>query len=252
MDATVKEQMSDEMKVIMELVELLKQNQRMADAANVLSMAAYARQMEEKLDTALQEISSLKNQLDEMNQEYEPESLTQYLKETTGEMKERYHGMKKQLSEIKVEMKEKAKELITAVKQKGKQALNRIFEFFKIGEKLEKFRDKTKTQIGKVESTIERIDAFENGMRRAGQEAANAMRAIKGKEKKEYVDTEVSKISVVKRPYIKQKEHLEKMLDFAENALEKCNRLSEDVDRQKSKALKDDQNVVPIKKGKKR
>lgn len=252
MDATVKEQRSDEMKAVLELVKLLKQSQKQVEAANVLAMTAYTKQIEEKLDTALQEISSLKNQLEEMNQEYEPESLTQYLKETTGEMKEHYHDMKKQLTEIKVEMNEKAKELVTAAKQKGKQALNRISEFFKIDNKLENFRDKTKTQLEKVESTIERIDAFESGMRKAGQEAANAMRAITGKEKKEYVDKKVSKMNIVKRPYIEQKKHLEKMLNFAENALEKCNKFSEDVNMQKTKALKDEENMVPFKKGKAR
>lgn len=252
MDATVNEQKSDEMKAALEFAKLLKQSQKPAQAANVLAMIAYTKQLDEKLDTALQEISSLKGQLEKMNQEYNPKSLTQYLKETTGEMKERYHDMKKQVTEIKAEMNEKAKELVTAVKQKGKQALNRISEFFKIGEKLEKFRDKTKSQIEKVESTIERIDAFENGMRKAGQEAANAMRAIAGKEKRGYVEEKVSKMNIIKRPYMEQKEHLEKMLNFTESALEKCNKLSEDVELQKTKLLKDDENVVPFKKGKKR
>lgn len=252
MDATVNEQKSDEMKAVLELIKLLEQSQKQAQAVNVLAMAVYTKQLEEKLDTALQEISSLKSQLEEMNQEYEPESLTQYLKETTGEMKEHYHDMKKQLTEIKAEMNEKAKELVTVVKQEGKQALNRISEFFKIGKKLEKFHDKTKLQIKKVENTIERIDAFENGMRKAGQEAANAMRAIAGKERKEYLEEKVSKMSIVKKPYLEQKEHLEKMLNFTENALEKCNKLSEDVDLQNTKRLKDDEKVVPFKKGKKR
>ena len=41
MDMTVREQLTEEMTSVVELVELLKKNQKVESAANVVAMAAY-------------------------------------------------------------------------------------------------------------------------------------------------------------------------------------------------------------------
>lgn len=254
MEETVKEKTGNqmEMEIIKDLVELLKQNQRMADVANVLSIAAYVKQMEDKLDTALQEITLLKNQLNEKGGEDRTGSFTQTLKESASSMEGHYQDMKKQMAAFKLQMQEKAKELVTAVRQKGKQELNRISEFFKISEKLEKFRDKTKGQLSKVEDTLGRIDAFGKGMEKSKHEAANAVRALAGKEGKEYEEKIDPKIEIIKKPFVRQKENLEKMLNWSERTLNKCNQLSQEVQAQKLEKAESDENIIPLQKGKSR
>lgn len=224
--AASKKQKVNEMQIIAELVEMLKNERKTVEATNVLLMSEYVQQMELKLDTALKEVSELKEKLAELNREQEKASLTQYLGKVSGELKGEYQGMKTQLNEIKTEMKSKAGEIVAEVKLKGKQGLNGVVEFLKIKERIEKFRDKTEEQLEKVETTIARIDDFGKRMRASGREMANAVRTFAGRPEKEYVERSISKTEIVKKPFVREKDRLEKMMKLTENVLERCIQLS--------------------------
>lgn len=83
------------------------------------------------------------------------------------------------------EMKEKANEIITEFK-KGKEALNKVSEFFGIKKKLEKIRDKVREGIGETDITLARIDGFTEEVHVANQQIANSLRVLSGKEQKDY------------------------------------------------------------------
>lgn len=90
--------------------------------------------------------------------------------------------MKEQLFKVKTEFKEKATSIVTEVKAKGKEALNRVSEFFRVKEKLEKLR---------------------MNVREAGRSVSNAFRTFADKEMVDYSKTErlFSKTKVIKKPW---------------------------------------------------
>lgn len=208
------------------LIAYLKESNRAEDAAGAFVMTAYVKQMEEKLDAAMQQMAEMKGQLDQMQQEQKRTTFAEYLTEASDKLSEQYGVMKKELLDIKVEMTEKATSIVEAVKQKGLQQLNRISEFFGLKEKLEGFCTKVKNALHKVNETVERIDSFGSRMRDAGREIANATRAFVGKEEKDYGEKRFSKTELVKKPFLAQKKLLEEVLIGAEKALDKCEQLS--------------------------
>lgn len=219
-----------------ELIRFLKENGRASEAASVFAMAAYVKEMETKLDQVLLELTDVKGQLKDM-QEYEESetlSLSQYLSETTEQMAEDYRELKNQLTAIKGEMKDKSKEIVTAVKQKGRKELGRISELLQIGEQLERFREKTQKALTRVEETIDKIETFGKHMRSAGRETANAMRALAGKEEKDYGDKKTSKTELLKKPFLIKKKLLKDILRCTEKAIGVCDRISHPADKEKN------------------
>lgn len=62
--------------------------------------------------------------------------------------------------ENKVINRNMASEIITEFKKKGKEALNKVSEFFGVKKKLEKIRDKVREGIVDTDITLARIDEF--------------------------------------------------------------------------------------------
>lgn len=227
-----------------ELITFFKESRRWDEAASIFVMAAYLKQMEEKLDVALGQISEIKEQLGaiEDRQEKTDRTLIDYLEKTSENMQEQYGEIKKELIDIKGEMTKKASGIVADVKQKGKEELNQVAEFFKLKERLTGFCEKVKTALSKVNQTIEHIDTFGDRMRQSGREMTNAVRAFTGKEEKEYGEQKFSKTELVKKPFLAQRKLLEEVICGTEKVLEKCESLSDSVQRDIGGNEKSEQN----------
>lgn len=228
MEMTENMQLTEEQN-IMKLVELLRKNNMKEAANSIFEMAAYVDVMEKKMDSVLQELVTVKDQLHKMEEREAEKGLKQSLKRAVNKLEQDCKAMKEKLFEVKTEIKAKAGEIVTAVKQKGKAALNKVSEFLGIKKKLENIRQNVQESITDVDKSIGKIDAFGKGMREAGQKIANTFRTFADKPEKEYGEKKFSKTELIKKPFQAKRKLLSGILNCADAAIEKTERLAADV-----------------------
>ena len=216
-------------KNLMELLDLLRKNNMKEAANSIFEMAAYVDVMEKKMDSVLEELTTVKNQLHKMEEREAEKGLKQSLKRAVGKLEQDCKAMKEKLFEVKAEIKAKAGEIVTAAKQKGKAALNRVAEFLGIKKKLEGIRQNVQESIADVDKSIGKIDAFGTGMREAGQKIANTFRTFADKPEKEYGEKKFSKTELIKKPFQAKRKLLSGILNCADAAIEKTEQLAADV-----------------------
>ena len=185
--------------IIQELIALLNQNQQREAANNVFEMAALIDGMEKRLESVTEELVTVKDQLRKMEEREAEKGLQQSLKRAVNKLEQDCKAMKKKLFEVKTEIKAKAGEIVTAAKQKGKAALNKVAEFLGVKKKLENIRQNVQESIADVDKSIGKIDAFGTGMREAGQKIANTFRTFADKPEKEYGEKKFSKTDKAER-----------------------------------------------------
>ncbi len=192
-------------------------------------MASYVDVMEKKMDSVLQELVTVKDQLHKMEEREAEKGLKQSLKRAVNKLEEDCKAMKEKLSEVKAEIRAKAGEIVTAAKQKGKAALNKVAEFLGIKKKLEGIRQNVQESIADVDKSIGKIDAFGTGMREAGQKIANTFRTFADKPEKEYGEKKFSKTELIKKPLQAKRKLLSGILNCADAAIAKTEQLAADV-----------------------
>ena len=233
MEEKKKSMTKDEM--IMELMELLKANGRPKQAADVFESAAYVDMLESKLDQMTNELVQMRKELQEMKEQQASKSLKETLSEMIDRAQARCQQMKEKLFEVKEEMHNKAAEIVKAVKQKGKEALNKVSEFFGVKKKLESIRENVREGIVETEQTLARIDGFGEGMRMANEQLANSFRVLAGKEQVDYSKKEYaqSNVAVIRKPWEWQKKVYQNLELHLDAAIDKVDNLAKDVEIQK-------------------
>ena len=181
------------------------------------------------MDSVLDELTTVKNQLHKMEEREAEKGLKQSLKRAVNKLEQDCKAMKEKLFEVKAEIKAKAGEIVTAAKQKGKAALNRVAEFLGIKKKLRGIRQNVQESIADVDKSIGKIDAFGTGMREAGQKIANTFRTFADKPEKEYGEKKFSKTELIKKPFQAKRKLLSGILNCADAAIEKTEQLAPDV-----------------------
>ncbi len=216
-------------KNLMELLDLLRKNNMKEAANSIFEMAAYVDVMEKKMDSVLKELVTVKDQLHKMEEREAEKGLKQSLKRAVNKLEQDCKAMKEKLFEVKTEIKAKAGEIVTAAKQKGKAALNKVAEFLGIKKKLEGIRQNVQESIADVDKSIGKIDAFGAGMREAGQKIANTFRTFADKPEKEYGEKKFSKTELIKKPFQAKRKLLSGILNCVDAAIEKTEQLAADV-----------------------
>ena len=214
---------------LMELMELLCKNNMQEAANNIFEMAAYVDVMENKMDSVLQELVTVKAQLRKMEEREAAKGLQQSLKRAVNKLEQDCQAMKEKLFEVKTEIKAKAGEIVTAAKQKGKAALNKVAEFLGVKKKLENIRQNVQESIVDVDKSIGKIDAFGTGMREVGQKIANTFRTFADEPEKEYGEKKFSKTELIKKPFQAKRKLLSGILNCADAAIEKTEQFAIDV-----------------------
>ena len=229
---------------LMELMELLRKNNMQEAANNIFEMAAYVDVMEKKTDSILEELVTVKDQLRKMEEREAEKGLKQSLKRAVNKLEEDCQAMKEKLFEVKTEIKAKAGEIVTAAKQKGKAALNKVAEFLGIKNKLTNIRQNVQESIADVDKSIGKIDAFGTGMREAGQKIANTFRTFADEPEKEYGEKKFPKTELIKKPFQAKRKLLSGILNCADAAIEKTEQLAADVKQyQMDKAEREDAGI---------
>lgn len=182
-------------------------------------MAAYIDGMEQKMDAVIQELVNVRKQLAEMEGRQERKTVKAALTGAVEKLEQQCQKMKQQIFEVKEEIRAKAAEIVTAVKQKGKAALNRISEFLGIRNKLQGIRRNVRESIAEVDKSIAKIDAFGTGTRESGHKIANTFRMFADKPEKEYGEKKFSKTELVKKPFQAKRKLLSGILNYADAAI---------------------------------
>lgn len=230
--------------IIQELIALLNQNQQREAANNVFEMAALIDGMEKRLESVTEELVTVKDQLRKMEEREAEKGLKQSLKRAVNKLEQDCKAMKEKLFEVKTEIKAKAGEIVTAAKQKGKAALNKVAEFLGIKNKLTNIRQNVQESIADVDKSIGKIDAFGTGMREAGQKIANTFRTFADQPEKEYGEKKFSKTELIKKPFQAKRKLLSGILNCADVAIEKTEQLAADVKQyQMDKAEREDAGI---------
>ena len=221
--------------IIQELIALLNQNQQKEAANSVFEMAALIDGMGKRLEQVTEELSSVRKQLEKMEQEKADKTLKAIVRKAVDSLEQQCQKMKQQLFEIKTEVKAKASEIVAEAKAKGKAALHKVSEFLGIKDKLESVRENIRKSIAETEHTINKLDAFGSGMREAGQKIANTFRTFADKETVDYSEKEkkFSKTELVKKPFEAKKKLYQRMEKHLDEALGKVESLAKEPERMK-------------------
>lgn len=78
------------------------------------------------MDSILEGLRTVKDQLRKMEEREAEKGLKQSLKRAVNKLEQDCKAMKEKLFEVKTEIKAKEGEIVTAAKQKGKAALNKV------------------------------------------------------------------------------------------------------------------------------
>lgn len=98
-----------------------------------------------------------------------------------------------------------------------------------------------------VDKCIDKIDALSTGMREAGHKISNTFRTFVDKPEKEYKEKKFSKTELLKKPFRAKRKLLSGILNYADAAIEKAERLSADVKKQwMDKAEQDIERVADM------
>lgn len=222
--------LKDEM--IMELLELLKQNNMPKEANHTFELCSYIDSLETKLDSMTEELMNVKQQLKDMQEDTVLNNMKNQIQVAAERLQERSNMMKEQLFIVKDNIKSKASEIVMEAKKKGKEALHKISELFGVKEKLSGIREMVKESQKEISATIAKIDTFGTGIREAKQKIANTFRTFADKEAIDYSQTEkkFSKTEMIKKPWLVKKKILEAMELRLDAAIDKTENLAKDVE----------------------
>ena len=122
--------------IIRELLDLLKKNAMKEPANDVFEICSYVDGLEKKIATMTEELTSMQNQIREMQEDTLVNNAKKALAEAQERLNARCEQIKSQVSEVKVQVKSTAKNIVDETKAKGGAALYRMTEFVGIKKRL--------------------------------------------------------------------------------------------------------------------
>lgn len=198
-----------------------------------------------------QELSDMRKQLAEMQEQTVMDAIKKSLSDSQQRAEKRFDEMKESFLETKQTLHDKAADIVSDVKARGKEALNRVVEFFGIKPRLEKMREKVEANISDTTRTINKIDALGTGIRESGQTFANTIRTFADKLEVDYSQKQkkFSKTAMFKKPWEAYRKSCEKMKLRLDAMIDKCENLSLDVElhkQEKSRAMEVSKGILPM------
>ena len=217
--------------IIQELMDMLKQNNMQSQSNDVFEICSYVDGLEKKLDALTEELTNVRAQIKEMQEDTILNNLKKAVSEAADRLENRCNIIKEQIFTVKDNILIKTSDIVRETKLKGKVALNKVSEFLGVKKKLESIRENVKASQVEVAGTIAKIDAFGKGMREANQQIANTIRTFADKETVDYSKKEkkFSKTEAVKKPWLAKKKILEGMQLRLDAAIDKVDNLSKDI-----------------------
>ena len=159
-----------------EIVSTIKMVQLQKEANDTFELCIYVDSLEKKLEAMSQELANVQEQLKEIHGDTVLNHLKSQITEASERFQSRCNLMREQIQDVKENMRFTAKHVVSEFKIKGKEALNKVSDLFKVKDKLVSIRENVRDTGKDVELTIYKIDAFGAGMREANQKIANTFK----------------------------------------------------------------------------
>lgn len=218
--------------IIQELMDMLKQNNMQAQSNEVFEICSYVDGLEKKLDSVTEELTKVREQIKEMQEDTLLNNLKKSVSEAADRLEARCNVIKEEIFVVKTNIKTKAYEIVSEARKRGRAALNKVSELFGVKEKLVAIRSNVKQAQKEIEGTIAKIDAFGKGIREANQQIANTFRTFADKEMVDYSEKQkkYSKTEVFKKPWEAKQKLFASMELRLDAAIDKVENLSRDVE----------------------
>ena len=164
-----------------ELIDLLTQNGKKQEAAELAALSAQFAAMEAQYGKVLSELAAVREQLATLHDGGNRAAAMQETKQTQAHITQ----AKETLSTIREDMAAKIKKTLAAVKQHGISALNKAADFLGVKKALAEMKGNVQDAIASTQGSIDRINAIGSELHALNEHAKNLGRALTGKERKE-------------------------------------------------------------------
>lgn len=212
--------------IIRELLDLLKKNAMKEPANDVFELCSYVDGLEKKIETMTEELTSMQNQIREMQEDTLINNAKKALAEAQERLNVRCEQIKSQVSEVKIQVKSTAKSIVDETKAKGRAALYRVTEFTGIKKRLLNVRTAVKDAIVSTDRDIARTALLAKGLREAGQTINNAFHTFADKPEVDYSKKEqkhpitkvvLAPMKAVRKLFVSMELHLDASIDKLDN-----------------------------------
>jgi cob(I)alamin adenosyltransferase len=201
---------------VKDLLDVLKRCGK--DTSGLTSLINYVGEMEGFVKRMEDTISSMKTQLDSI-QDKQNHPLKNYLTNTIARLEKKVASLKEQISKIKSQIVEGCKKALSAFKETGVSALTNLASFFRVKRDMIQYVNNLDYMINANKKTVSKIEAFTNQYHAAGAHIKNMARVAVGKEPL-LSKKEAGKLSkAVSTPYLMHNKLLVKLKESTEKGI---------------------------------
>jgi len=163
---------------VQELFGVLKENNK--DTAGLTALLGYVKQMEDFVKSAEGQIHEMKSQIGEIS-EIQKHPIKAALKNASESLETKVTGIKAQLNKIRSRIVEACKNTLTAFKNKGITALDKLADFLGIKKACEKIKKDCNQVIMQCDKSVAKIEQFSNEYHQTGLHLKNMLRVVVGR-----------------------------------------------------------------------
>ena len=229
------EQLNKESKDLEEfqiLMDWMEQQGRTETAQDLLQVAKYLEEMQTQLSVMTKELQEVKQQLSQFQQEQPRQQVADTIQEVSS-LQNMMKNISEKISTGKEQLKNTVAKAITTVREKGKEEINQVLQkgISKIKSIVENNREKIAITLDKYEKIAKKIDAIGEELKQVGTSIRNVGRLATGKDAKE-VSKEKQGIGItrgINQPIKKHIVSLQQKLERTDSILEKLDRISNDL-----------------------
>lgn len=216
-----------------EFFKLLNENGQKQEAAEFSALLSQFDTMEKQYETVLAELAAVRGQLEKLHDgDYKTAAIrdNQHTQSGVSQAKEHLTGLKADLTQ-------RIKNTVTAVKQHGISALNKVFDFLGVKTALSGMKENLQSSIESAQKSIDRINGIGSELHALNEHTKNLGRVLTGKETKELTARDEDKgiLAAVAKPIKRQKATLEGMAKSVDKAIARVERLEQAAARGKGK-----------------
>lgn len=215
---------------IVELLDILRNNNMREQAGEIAGIAEYIDTMNTRLDSMLNELQVVKQQLNEIKDKKNP--VIAVCEKMVQNVEEKIIPIKTQLAEAKNNLIAYAKQTISDFKQKGVSVLNKAMNFLKVKDGLQSIKENNHLAINFAEKAITDIEAISKELHMIGDHTKNIGRVFIGKERETPIEQSSGKIAgLVQKPFRAISNTLSNMDHDIDKAISGLERLGEVSDK---------------------
>ena len=183
---------------VKELFGILEANGK--DTSGLSAIINHVSGMEDFVKQAESKIADMKSQLDEMK-EVQDHPIKTALEKAIKALEAKVAAIKEQIGELKANIIDGCKNAVSAFKEKGAAALNKLASFFKIKSGLQVIKNDSIMGADLNDKSMAKIEAFSQEYHKAGRGIKNMARVLVGKKPIDTVKESGKLAKVMCAPY---------------------------------------------------